>query len=191
MNIILQKLAVTGIGFAVLLFASGCSAVLVSQPIGEKPHVLVAADWDGYWLVHPELNKKPVMIHVKVTNPNEGRMQLACLEDDATKVQIFEATVRESGSESVLFVTLRVEAEKADLMAWGCLGRGEDLALVWVPDVEKFAALVRDGKLRGKLVERGVSIEPPTAEELKTLVPDAAGMPFYPGAPAVFHRVAR
>ena len=192
MNIISLKLAVTATWIALLLFVTGCSSVYVSQPIGEKPHVLDKADWEGYWLVHPELDKKPNMLHVKVVDANEGRLQLACFDEDATSLKIYEATVRESGSNGLLFITMPDPdgGEKLGRMLWGCLGRGEDLALVWVPDAEKFGKLVRDGKLRGKLVEKNVFLEPPTAEELKILVTDSRSL-FYWGAPAICHRVAR
>ena len=187
-----HKLAITVVGITLLLFASGCSVVYVSQPIGEKPHVLDKADWEGYWLVYPELGKKPNMLHVKVIDANEGQMQLAGLDEDATSLKIYEATVRESGSNGLLFITMPDPdgGEKPERRVWGCLGRGEDLALFWVPDAEKFGKLVRDGKLRGKLVEKNVFLEPPTAEELKVLVTDSRSL-FYWGAPAICHRVAR
>ena len=68
--------------------------------------------------------------------------------------------------------------------------RGKDRAHA-VRDVERFGALVRAGKLPGKLDGSDVLLDSPTAEQVTALVSGALGPVFDDECPAVLRRVAR
>ncbi len=60
----------------VLLLGTGCSVVSVPRPIGEKPHALVAADWEGTWIAERDVAK------IKVVDAAAGQLQLVRWEGE-------------------------------------------------------------------------------------------------------------
>ncbi len=171
----------------VLLLATGCSVVSIPRPIGEKPHGLVAADWEGTWIAGRDVAK------VKVVDAAAGQLQLAVVEekDSQPRLVTYTAYITESGK--TLFASLRNdEADTATKSyGWARIRHDPDQVLVWWPDVKRFGELVRAGKLSGKLDGSDVLLDSPTAEQVTALVSGALGPVFADECPAVLRRVAR
>lgn len=170
-----------------LLLGAGCSVVSVPRPVGEKPHVLVAADWEGTWVMGKSIGK------VKVVDAAAGRLQLVGLDDEDIKPRLVNHTVFITESGSTLFASLR--NDEADAAAkpyvWARVRHEADQVLAWWPDVERFCELVRAGKLPGKVDGSNALLDHLTSAHLAALVSGELGPVFDSDSPAVFRRVAR
>lgn len=180
---------VSALALALAFFGAGCSGVYVLRPVGEKPHALVAADWEGVWVLDNNVTK------ITIASAAAGQLQMASIGRDAhgqPKLNLGTVFITQSGE--TLFASLRNEEDDAAKRPylWARLSRDTDLVLLWFPDRQRFAELVRAGKLAGKVDGDDVLLEAPTAAQLAALVAGEFGPVFEPAdSPQVLRRVAR
>jgi hypothetical protein len=169
---------------ATALLLTGCTGVYSPQPFGDKPHALTAADWDGTWATCDSA------MLVRVTDSAAGKLQYSetKVEKGAFVTKTTDIFVRESGD--WLFASIADESTH-DRYEWARIRRDGDQVIVWVPDKDAFRALVQSGKLKGRLVDQGVILDPLSAEQMKALTSGALGVPFKWAEPSVIHRLAR
>ena len=171
-------------GFALASLVTGCTGVYVSRPIGEKPLVLVPADWEGTWLCGDSAAK------ARVVDAHQGRLELieAKFSDGKPKLEITEIVITEAGH--WLFATLLNPADPAR-HEWVRLKRNDDQLVVWLPATAAFRTLVESGKLQGRLDDKNVVLDPPSAADLAALTTGALGVPFAWDDPVTIRRLVR
>jgi hypothetical protein len=133
----------------VILFLEGCESVLTTQPIGDKVVQLSPEQWQGTWLHHE------VVVTTSVLNKDTGLLQASWIErlEDGSDMKIFTGTVRTTGD--MTFIVTKDENQK-ELFHWARVEKGENYLIMWSPNVEQFKALIKDGKLPGKVTEDGM-----------------------------------
>lgn len=169
-------------------FAPGCAGVYVEKPIGDKPHPLVASDWNGVWILDT------LVAHAAVTDAAAGTLRLHRMESepDSTRVKLVAATAWFTESGDRRFVTFRDDEDKANegRYVWALVRASKDQLLVWWPDVDRLREFVREGKLAGRLDGDDVLLAAPTTAQLEALASGAWGRVFHKDSPAVIRRVA-
>jgi hypothetical protein len=168
-------------------FIAGCNGVYVPRPVGEMPHALVAADWEGTWLADRDVAK------VKVLDAARGQLQLLRIDEGKGAPRIATTTVFITEVGADLFASLRNDEETTSAKAylWGRIRRDNDQILLWWPDVKRFGSLVGTGKLSGTVADGDVLLDPPTAAQLTALVSGDRGPVFDAASPGVLRRIAR
>jgi hypothetical protein len=179
----MNKLVVFTLGLLSVAL-TGCSGVFVAQPIGAKPATLAPGDWEGTWFDGSDACK------ARVIDSAGGRLQLlnVKIKDNKAELETTELLVRES--EGWLFFNLRDDDPAKNRYAWARGKLDGDQLVVWVPDRDAFAALIRSGKLKGHVEDKDVFLDPPTSDDFKALTSGALGVPFEWEKPFVFRRLA-
>ena len=133
-----------------LLVLSGCNAVYVDKPVGDRPHVLKPGDWNGTWQSDDHST-----VTVLVTRPEKGELQIGSIEieQNALVMKTETVSVRESGSS--LFLNFLGVHEGRERYSWALMKRKDEVIVLWSPALEKFRALVRSGKLQGVATDNG------------------------------------
>lgn len=168
---------------AVVLVLSGCSSVFVTKPVGEKTHVLVPADWEGLWLIENDAAR------AEVIDADGGRLRLSGIEIKDGQPTLVSTTLYVRESAGVLFVSVQTPEVPPGQFLWAQVKRTADHLVVWSPDAKKFAQLVREGKLKGRVAESGdVYLELSSADEA-ALAQDTHGVLYEWRSPWIFRRL--
>ncbi|MBI5770993.1 MAG: hypothetical protein HZA93_24665 [Verrucomicrobia bacterium] len=175
------RLATLALAAAALL-TTGCTGVYIARPIGDQPHVLAAADWEGTWILGDSA------FVVRVAEARAGRLEFRStkIRDGQFATETGTMLLRESGD--WLLATL-VDDEHPDRSEWARIKRDADRIVILLPDKQPFRALVQSGKLQGRLLEDNVVLDPLTAADLTALTSGALGAPFRWMDPIVIHRL--
>lgn len=170
---------------ALVLLLAGCSSVYVTAPVGEKPHVLVPADWEGTWLIDKDVAK------AEVIDAAGGRLRLSGIEMKDSQPTLVSLTLHLRETAGHLFVSVQTPEVPPGQFLWGEMKRTEDQLIVWVPNAKKFAELVREGKLKGRATESGDVHLELTAADAVALANETHGVLYEWRSPAVLWRVHR
>ena len=171
-----------------MLFAAGCASVHVPRPVGEKPHALKPSDWEGTWIIGRDV------ACVRVTDAAHGWLKTTSFKDhesdpSGAALEVSSIQIMESGH--WLFANVRDDSVTPARYTWGRIRLEGDQAIVWEPDLEKFRALVRAGKLKGQLDGDSVALEALSPDDVQALTSGALGLPLAWDKPLVLRRVAR
>jgi hypothetical protein len=179
------------IALLLALLAGGCTAVRSPQPFGDKPHALVAAEWEGTWVgLEEDDHEEPVRF--MIADAADGRLQVTWIkEKDGMPVLETHQVVLREGGDWMFISVLADEDHKEKGFVWGRLRREGELMIIWKPDVPKFEKLIEDGKLKGKTDDGDVVLEPLTAKNLTALTSGELGVPFNWDNPMVLHRIGK
>jgi hypothetical protein len=168
------------------LLLGGCHAVYSAQPVGDKPVVLVAGDWEGTW-VH-----KDGAVTVAVVNPEKGVLEIGWVEkrQDRLVFERYQVLVRQSGQ--WLFGNVQ-DPDRPRLYVWGRLRNEDNRIVLWAPEVGKLKSLVERKIVRGSVTENGedVILDGPDAAELQRLMRGTDGISLDWERPLVFSRQSR
>jgi hypothetical protein len=169
---------------ALALLCTGCTGVYVSRPLGDTPHALKPADWEGTWLLGDSASR------VRVTDAANGKLELigAKFTEGKPSLEVTRLAITESGD--WLFATV-IDDENPGRAEWARIKRDDDWIVAWLPAKDAFRALVRSGKLSGQLDQEHVALDPPTPAQLHALTSGALGVPFNWDEPIVLRRIAR
>ena len=74
---------------------------------------------------------------------------------------------------------------------WGRIKQDGQQVVVWVPDSEKFQALVEEGKLPGKIEDSDVILGNLTSDHLKLITSETEGVLFEWDEPIIFRRFSK
>lgn len=158
---------------AALIVGSGCSSVYVPAAIGEKPHALDPAAWEGLWWVEGDAAM------ARVVDAAGGELRLSGMNSRDGKVVLTSATlfIRESGDG--LFASIQMEETPKGQFVWAWLKRDGDRIVGWAPDVDRFRQLVQAGKLKGVVsASNDVYLEALTPAAAADLTTEKYGMLF-------------
>lgn len=163
----------------------GCSTVYSSGPVGSKPSVLKFAHWDGVWATDEGA------AHIRVEDAATGRLQVTVVDIKDGKPVLETSTylIREVGG--LIVANAQLDPEKPDQYVWVRIRRNDDIVLVWWPDPKKVRDLVQAGKLRGRVDNGDVYLEPDSDNDLLRLITNEPEAVFDSACPAVVRRVFR
>lgn len=175
----LQLLLLATVAFA----ATGCTGVYVSHPIGNKPHVLTPMDWEGTWVAGDATAR------ARIVDASQGKLELveAKFTNGKPKLEVTEIVISEGGD--WLFATI-IKRDNSHRHEWARIKLKDDQLIAWLPSKDRFIALVRAGKLHGKLEGKNVVLESLTAAEIVALTDGTLGVPFIWDEPLVVRRLA-
>jgi hypothetical protein len=163
----MYKLVFLGVAFLL----GACSTVDSSQPVGEKATDLTKtkAEWDGSWL-----DSDGDTLRLVVTDPPGGGITVGWLDEGEGKLKASQAEVRIRDAGDWTFVNFK----EPDDTSWqfGRILKKSRQMVIFLPDVERFQALVKSGKLPGKVEEHSASLETLSPEQLALIQSDAGGM---------------
>jgi hypothetical protein len=159
-----------------LLLSFGCDVVYVSEPIGESPHPIDAAEWEGSWIVGEGV------AWLRVIDETQGTIELMTIEvekESEPELQRMKIFLRESDDGRFFSVEEPMEEAENDAADadrktppprryhWGIFRRDEAHLIAWLPRLDRFKALVEEGALPGEVLEGGdVLLGPLEAEHL-------------------------
>lgn len=162
---------------------SGCSAVYSIDPVGEKPYPVKEEDWKGVWI------SNGAAVTFKVIDAEKGLVKVAWVEwkDHEAKLESYEIQLRES--EKWIFANVRDDANGKPRFFWGPIKQEENQILAWRPDVAKFKALGKNGKLPSREDDNDIFLDHLTPEQLKVITSQSEGVLFEWNDPLVFIRI--
>lgn len=163
-----------------LTISCGCNAVISKHPVGEKPARIVAKDWEGNW------ENPDGAVTVKVVDADKGLLKVFWLEDDkqgTPAMKTAEIEVRESGG--WLFANTREEGKNRGYH-WGRITNEDRQIIVWLPDKNMFAQMVKESVFPGRVDGEDVLLEELTPRHLKIIITAEKGVLLDWDKPVVF-----
>lgn len=164
---------------ALLLAVTGCNQVICKRPVGEKPARIVAAEWEGNW-IGPD-----GALAIKVADVDQAILKVVWLEDEAGQPTMKTALVELRESGDWLFASTREEGEDRGYL-WARIKKENCQILLWEPDNQLFAKLVRAGVVPGRMDQNNVILEPLNSEHLNMIKSGEHGVPFSWDRPLIF-----
>lgn len=161
-----------------VMFASGCTAVVSKRQVGEKAASLKANDWEGVWITSDGTAK------VKVVDANKGLLKVFWLDDEQGKTEMKTADVELRQSGDWLFANTK--DEKGRGYVWGRIKNEDRQIILWIPDAEKFKQLVEGGTFHGKIENDGLILEELTSQDVNLITSGKQGILFQWDKPVVF-----
>jgi len=174
---------------AMLAGVCGCTGVYSRRPVGDKPKNLEAEinEWNGSWL----LNNSAIL--VKVTDPANGRLSAAWIENDKNGLKYKSTEITLLTADKWTFANIQdADSKKDALYIWGRIRRDERVALVWLPRTAKFKRLIQQGFLPGVAPTNNdpAIIEQLSTENLKLITSEQEGVLFDWETPLVFFKIS-
>jgi hypothetical protein len=164
---------------------AGCTTVSSIEPMGERPKPVLEKEWEGTWL-HQD---QPVL--VRVSDPEQGLIEVAWVEEKqgALRLESYRIALRESGDWT--FGNVR-ETDQPGRSYWGVLRKEPAQLVLWTPDPERCATLVKGGVIPGTVEAGGdVILERLTpGQTLRTVSGDEGGCLRWT-EPVVFFRLGK
>jgi len=179
----MNRFAMLGVCMLVL-GAVGCAQVDSPVPIGKDPVMLQGSEWNGTWA------SSEGTVIARVVDAAKGTVEIAWIEEESGEPVMKKKTlyIRQTGD--WVFVNITDE-DKPDRYLWARLKNDDGEAILWIPDVDKIKALVREGKLPGKVDDdRNVQLGTLSEEQTKRLTSDDNGVLYDWENPLVFRRMS-
>jgi hypothetical protein len=176
---------------AASLIATGCNAVVSVVPVGQQPAVVNPDEWEGVWY-HPQGT-----ITIAVADPYQGILEVGAVGKDpnlAGRLGLKTIRVLVRSSDKWLFFSFRGDNPAEPHYLWGRVQidmEGKRI-LAWFPRPERFAQLVREGLLPGKVDEKGnVTLSELQEEHLQLITQEQKGVLFAWENPLVLFKLSR
>jgi hypothetical protein len=165
----------------VAIAVTGCNAVFSPHPMGEKPVPLVREEWEGTWI------QDDGFLVIKVLDSEKGLLRLAWIEADGElKYETRDIQMRATGE--FLFANLK----EKEFYTWAKAKKEKDRIIAWVPDLEKLRALVKEGKLPGKIDNNSdIYLDDLAPEHVQMITSESEGVLFDWENPGVAIRTAK
>jgi len=160
---------------------TSCGFVYTPQPIGERPSLIETDAWEGTWINEEQF------LTINVTDETEGLLQISWIKKDQGQVKLESCKVYLLESGDWIFASIP-DKDNPKLYLWGRIKRVGQQIVVWVPDSEKFQALVEEGKLPGKIEDSTVLLGNLTSAHLKLITSETKGVLFEWDEPIIFRR---
>lgn len=180
---LVRPLAFSG-GVLLALLVVGCQSVWATKPLGETPSKINASDWEGIW------SSESLLLRIAVGDAAGGVLRVSVLEENgAPRDELYTVFLRNCCGTT--FASFR-PGDAADVYWWGPVAVSGDDLVVWEPDAQQFRALVKGGKLQGRIEAGGdVRLGELSVDEMHQLASGALGVPYRWDAPGVFHRIRK
>jgi hypothetical protein len=166
----------------VAILFCGCSAVYSSRPIGDKPMNIQSKqdEWEGTW------THKDGAMTIKVVDGSNGVLKVGWVKDDHGDLKCETADVYLLDSGGWTFASIRDQDEtNKNRYIWARIKKEERSAILWGPDVNKFKALVRAGKIPGAVDGSDVVLGNLASNHLEVITSETNGVLFYWDEPFV------
>jgi len=172
----------------VLGVLSGCSAVYSTAPVGMQPKNIENSqeEWSGTWL-HAE-----GAVTVRVVDGANGELEVGWVEEKlgALKCETYAMHLREVGDWT--FASFKpLGAPREDHYVWARIRKEERMAILWPPDVEKFEALVQEGRLPGTVDGHVVVLDGLTPAHCEVLQSETNGVLYVWDKPLVLIKAGK
>jgi hypothetical protein len=170
---------------AVAFVLSGCATVSSVEPIGERPKQVLQTEWAGTWL-HQD---HPVVI--RVADPQQGLIEVGWVEErqGALRIESYQIALRESGDWTFGNV---LETDRPGRYDWALVRKEQGQIVIWPPDPDRCAALVKGGIVPGTVEEGGdVVLDRLTPEQTLRVVSGEQGGCLSWTEPLVFFRLGK
>lgn len=141
------RLVLALLAAALAVSFSGCSAVYVAKPVGEKPHPLKPEDWNGTWAGGEDSGA----ITVHVTDAAKGRLAMASVKMRDNKFVLEGGTAEVRANGETLFISVRGDDDQEERYLFARIKIDGGQVAIWCPEPEKFRAWVRSGALPGRV----------------------------------------
>ena len=140
----------------IAVILSGCVSITSKHQLGTKAVELDADKWNGIWS-----NGKDQVFYFKVKDAKKGILRIAIVADkkDDFKLYKFDAVVRQGDSLKFLNILVKDVVDKdeeelkdkdyADSYYWVLVEDKNDHIMIFFPNSEKIAELIKSGKLKG------------------------------------------
>ena len=179
-----------------LCLNAACNVVTAPGPVGDKPHALDEAKWNGYWEMRLDEDPEDISVFLaRVTDPEAGELELTGLEENDGKLEAssLRVYVREIAGTDWLLASYEDEEAGDGRFFWGRIRITEDQVLAWIPFPDAFAEWVQQGILRGNIEDDGdVHLEAMNQEELAALASSEQDeVLFVWPEPLTFRRISR
>jgi hypothetical protein len=127
---------------------AGCATVSSVAPMGERPKELAAEEWAGTWIHQGQA------LVFRVVDPRNGMLDVAWVEEKggALRLESYRVSLRESGD---WMFGNAVDPGYPGRYFWALVRKEAKQILVWTPDPDQCAKLVKAGVLTGKVEEGG------------------------------------
>jgi len=121
---------------------SACTTVSSLEPVGDQPRPALPADWEGTWV------RQDHALVIRVADPQQGLLEVAWVEakGGALRLEAYRVALRGAGDWTFGNVT---EADQPGRSFWAALRRASGQIVLWLPDAERCAKLVREGVVPG------------------------------------------
>lgn len=186
------------------MFLAACDTVTSPMPLGEKPAVIEAGDWEGRWL------NAEGYLDLTVVDGTNGLLRIA-YDDDGTH-QEMDIELRTAGEWTFVNFTEEdfeeseglasspcspVDSPKPDLPEceeqpsgyfWGRIRHMDDTLVAWGPEPAAFVRLVEQGLIPGTVEEGSVVLGPLTSEHYEIITSGAHGVVLDWENPMVLYR---
>jgi hypothetical protein len=159
--------------FAVSLLAAGCKGVYATRPVGEKPAVIVARNWEGTWMNEDQ----DQVFRLSVRDAEKGILEVSDFQGEAKKPPdgVFEVFILQGGER--LFASMKdCDHPERETYLWGQINKNGNRILIWAPDHEKFKDLVEKGLLPGKAEDDAVILGDLKPEHYAIISSDSSGV---------------
>lgn len=167
------------IGLFVLIL-SGCDVVYTTNPIGEKPTMITTKKWEGTW-INPGGS-----LMIKVVDEEKGLLKAAWIEGaDNLHMEVVEVSLRDG----VFWSTRDKDHQEKEQYFWGLFKNEDRQIVLWLPDVEEFRNLVKDGKMPGEIQGDNVMLGDLESTHLEMIISEDSGLLFDWKNPLVFMRI--
>ena len=164
---------------------AGCAAVSSVEPMGERPKPLLEKEWAGTWL-HQD---HPVVI--RAADPEQGLVEVAWVEEKqgALRLESYQIALRESGDWTFGNV---LETDQPGRCYWVVVRKEQGQIVIWPPDPDRCAALVKSGAIPGTVEEGGdVILDRLTPEQTLRVVSAEQGGCLSWTEPLVYFRLGK
>ncbi len=172
---------------ALPLLLWGCSEVTSSAPIGEKPLVLDAEEWNGTWIIDE------YAITFLVEDAEQGRLQIAWVEASESNLKMSTELVHFRTSGKWVFAnTLDGDASGGEeRYVFLRVEKDEDQIFLWGPDAIQFTEAVEAGRLPGEIDGKDVHLSALSASHVEVIKSDSDQVMFIWGGPVVLQRIGK
>lgn len=155
---------------ALTVFLSGCKAVYIHGPLGDKAVELKADEWEGAWNILGEND----VVEMRVADPKAGKLEIAGVnaKEKGFELETYPVLIREY--KNWQFVNIQSK-DKPGFYTWGRIKNDDNKIILWGPDPEKFSALVKKGTLPGKIDGDNIFLEKLTPAQMDLITTDTQG----------------
>ena len=174
-------LKLAGICIFLIVAACACNPVISKKAVGEMPVKLIAAEWDGSWITPDGA------VHFKVIDPEKGILNASWIEQEQGRSTLKTATVELRTQGDWLFANMQEDNKgKSRGYLWARVKKESRQIIVWEPDRDQFAALIKQGIIAGKPDGSDLVMDGLEPNEVKAITDGKRGVPFKWDQPIIF-----
>lgn len=136
--------------------SAGCKVAFSTGPMGLEPVSLKPEEWNGWWSVPGN----PGHAVARVVDAGNGILEIGSVQsnDQGLSLKTMKLYLRKAGE----WEFLSTEAEdKPGQFLWWRIKRSGNVVVLWPPNWDRLAGLVKAGKLPGKQVSENVLVLDP------------------------------